>query len=370
MDLQEYQIRSFLSRVDRNFHDYGDIDPNVLFDAADAVRSLFVRLAEDKLDDLDLDKSIKYYKECIVAEENGIKEAIEENKKYKATLKSLQEKLKSDGLTEDEIDEYNDEIEDLEFDIKNNDEWIRDEGPKEVKKYRDKLQEFVDIQTVAVEAIKNIENNNIKSKDKKLLDKIFFNKDSQLYIDINDIANRFYLVNVADDFDWVVDWTYIYLEEEYGIKNDTDFVRVVLEDQPIDLDISNYFDEDSIEKLAKTPAGKKFLDHYFPVPKDIPLSIDQKYITIYINLFLDKAFDNYYFGEYNVAYKECASLIKKYSLNYWEEMCEESRWAYNHPSEVKKLISQMNLYPELFEEKCIPALLKELKRQLKEEYSE
>lgn len=206
MDLQEYQIRSFLSRVDRNFHDYGDIDPNVLFDAADAVRSLFVRFAEDKLDDLDLDQEIEDCKDNIARNKND---------------------------------------------------------PKELKDFEDELQELIDIKTVAADFIEKVENESIKPKDKKILDKLFFNKDSQLYIDIDDIADRFYLVNVADEFDWVVDWTWIYLEEEYGIKSNADFARVVLENKPIDLDIYNYFDEDSVRRLVKTSNGKKFLDHYF-----------------------------------------------------------------------------------------------------------
>lgn len=263
MDLQEYQIRSFLSRVDRNFHDYGDIDPNVLFDAADAVRSLFVRFAERKLDDLDLNKSIEYYKKRIANEEAGEKEAIKEIKEYKDKIKIAQKKLKLGGLTEDDTFEYEHDIEYYTEQLDLTNEYLRDEYPEIIKDLKDKLQELTDIKTVAADFIEKVENESIKPKDKKILDKLFFNKDSQLYIDIEDIADRFYLVNVADEFDWVVDWTWIYLEEEYGIKSNADFVRVILENKPIDLDIYNYFDEDSIEKLAKTPAGKKFLDHYF-----------------------------------------------------------------------------------------------------------
>lgn len=206
MDLQEYQIKNFLSRVDRNFHNYGDIDPNVLFDAADDVRNLFVRFAEDKLDDLDLDQEIEDCKDNIARNKND---------------------------------------------------------PKELKDLEDELQELIDLRTVATDFIERVEDDSIRSKDKKILDKLFFNKDSQLYVDINEIADRFYLVNVADEFNWVVDWTWIYLEEEYGIKSNADFAHAVLENKSIDLDIYNYFDEDSIEKLVKTPAGKRFLNHYF-----------------------------------------------------------------------------------------------------------
>lgn len=364
MNPQEYQIKKFLSQVDRNFHDYGDIDPNILFDLANAVRNLFVRFAEDKLDDSGLDQEIEDCKDDIARNKNSTKEAIEENKKYEATIKSLQEQLKLGSLTKDE---YNDKIEDLKRDIEYNDEWIRKDGPKELKDYEDELRELTDLKAVAVGFIERVDDDSIRSKDKKILDTLFFNKGSQLYIDINEIADRFYLVNVADEFTWVADWAWIYLEDEYGIKNNADFVRAVLENKPIDLDIYNYFDEDSIKRLVKTPAGKKFLDHYFQPPKDVPSFIDQKYITIYIHLFLNRFFDDYYFEEYKDAYKKCVSLIKKYSLIYWEEMLRESRWAYNHPAEAKKLISQMNLYPELFEEKCIPELLKELKRQFKKE---
>ena len=368
MDLQEYQIRSFLSRVDRNFNEYGDIDPNVLFDSANAVRNLFVRFAEDKLDELDIEQDIEWHKKRIANEEAGEKEAIKEIKEYKDKIKIAQEKLKLGNLTEDETFEYEQDIEYYTEQLDQTTEYLRDEYPKIIKDLKDELQELTELNIVATDFIKKVEDESIRPKDKKILDKLFFNKDSQLYVDINEIADRFYLVNVADEFDWVVDWTWIYLEDEYGIKSNADFVRVVLENKPIDLDIYNYFDEDSVSRLVKTSDGKRFLDHYFPAPKAIS-SIPREYISLYVEMLISEF--SSYGSSYEEVYDDCAAIIKnrKKNLEFWSVIFTESDWAEDEFDASEKLLLQLEINPKLFE-KSAPALLKELERQLKEEYGQ
>lgn len=257
MNPQELQIKQFLRKVDYTFNEYGDVNYNALYDSADVIRDYFINITKDNLDELE-DKLAETNDE-LDGYNQEYKDVIAENKKYEDAIRIFQDKLDSGNLSDADTETYNEHIEDFNFRLENNIGWIKEDYPKAVKQCKAIIEEYTDLKKVVVNFINNLSKN---KSNKKILDNIFFNKSSQFYINIDDIANRISIINVSSAYNWVTDWVYIYLEQEYDIKTNADFVRAVLE-QSIDLDLTDYFDEDTVRKLAKTSAGKSFLNYYF-----------------------------------------------------------------------------------------------------------
>lgn len=258
MNPQEIQLKQFLHKIDYTFNEYGDVNYNALYDSADVICDYFINITKDNLDELE-DKLAEANDE-LDGYNQEYKDVIAENKKYEDAIRVFQDKLDSGKLSDADIETYNERIEDFNFRLENNIAWIKEDYPEVVKQCKAIIEEYTDLKKVVDNFINNLSKN--KPNNKKILDNIFFNESSQFYINIDDIANRVSIINLSSEYNWITDWVYIYLEQEYDIKTNADFVRAVLE-QSIDLDLTDYFDEDAIRKLAKTSAGKTFLNHYF-----------------------------------------------------------------------------------------------------------
>lgn len=101
MNPQEYQIQQFLERIDEDFHYYGNVDANLLYDYASSFRRDFADILEDELDSIEdesfalkLNDYIDYLNEHNADEEyrncaNLLKEIFNEIFSTKAYLKKL-----------------------------------------------------------------------------------------------------------------------------------------------------------------------------------------------------------------------------------------------------------------------------------------
>lgn len=135
---------------------------------------------------------------------------------------------------------------------------------KQIKKFGEK--EYTQQKTILQEFIDNIDKGKTTTRDKKLLESVFFDQDSELYIDPDSLCEIEYysaIDDYGDDYDWISDWIKICLKSIDNINSKLEFTYRAILTPKFKPDVYNYFSNKVINALAKTPEGKRYLNEYF-----------------------------------------------------------------------------------------------------------
>lgn len=326
----------------------------------DGIRASFVRVAEERLEELNKK----------VEEDEGYIESLSEDydrienylRKNKEALKSCQEELKNtpERYTY-EIRQLNAKIAELENRVKIQTESLN-ELPKRLQNAEEQLSESIDLKKAADTLIKKVSADRLTASDKKVFDAIFLKRSSSLYISLKTIAGDWKLTDVFLSLpDDIAEYLLLCFDHYYGIKTMPQLVQAVLEGRKINTNLSSYFTDTAIKGLMDTSEFEAYLNKYYPAYNAIS-SIPKEYIQAYISALI---FELTISGEIDEEedsktdiYRYCSSIIKnsKSRMEFWKETCALDVLNYKQRNELERMLRTQ---PALFKNST-SALLKEL----------